>query len=97
MNLSPDQARELAERYFGESATEVGIAAVDGGYVAWIANEEPADPSVPPETVGGGCVVIDGATGDMVVRPLLCPHDVAEQWPASRTGAEPPDRSVAGQ
>ncbi|GAA1305962.1 hypothetical protein Psi02_23020 [Planotetraspora silvatica] len=79
--VSPDQARELAERYFGDRGSEAEMLAFDGGYVAWIADDEPEDPSVPPETVGGGCVVIDGTTGDIVIRPLLGPNDVAEQWP----------------
>jgi hypothetical protein len=93
LKVSPDQARELAECYFGDRAAEVGIVAFDGGYVAWIANEEPSDPSVPPETVGGGCIVIDGTTGDIAVRPLLSPNDVAEQWP-TRDRPPSPDHAA---
>ncbi|MCT9929143.1 hypothetical protein N5079_02790 [Planotetraspora sp. A-T 1434] len=77
--VSPDEARELAERYFRDRSAEVGMLAVEGGYVAWVADEEPEDPSIPPETAGGGCVVIDGTTGDIAVRPLLGSHQVAEQ------------------
>ncbi|GAA4563557.1 hypothetical protein [Planotetraspora kaengkrachanensis] len=81
--VSPDQARELAEDYFGDRCAEVELLAFDGGYVAWISDDRPEDPSVPPETVGGGCLVIDGTTGAIAIRPLLGPDDVAEQWRAA--------------
>ena len=34
-----------------------------------------------PATVGGGCIVIDGTTGEVAIRPLLDPETVAAQWP----------------
>ncbi len=87
--LTPDQARALAEEYFNgarrfEDATEVGLWAFDAGYVAWAREPEPHDQSVLPEVVGGGCVIIDGATGELEIRPLLAPDIVAEQWPGHR-------------
>ncbi|GAA4595476.1 hypothetical protein GCM10023194_65040 [Planotetraspora phitsanulokensis] len=87
MKVSPDQARELAEEHFGDRGSDVKLLAFDGGYVAWISGDEPEDPSVLPEIVGGGCLVIDGTTGDIAIRPLLGPDDVAEQW---RTPLPPP-------
>ncbi|GII91328.1 hypothetical protein [Sinosporangium siamense] len=84
MNL--DQARALAEEYFNgvrspDDALDLGIYSFKEGYVVWARDPEPDDPSVLPDTVGGGCVVIDRATGEVVIRPLLDPGTVAEQWP----------------
>ncbi|MFI6500973.1 hypothetical protein [Nonomuraea typhae] len=84
MNL--DQARAVAEEYFNgvrpaEDAVPVGIHAFHGGYVAWVKEAEPADPAELPEVAGGGCIVLDRATGEVVIRPLLDPETVAEQWP----------------
>ncbi|MEV0617986.1 hypothetical protein AB0I81_32005 [Nonomuraea sp. NPDC050404] len=84
MNL--DQARALAEEYFNgvrtpQEALPVGVFGFEGGYVAWIRDLEPDDPVRLPETVGGGCVVIDRATGEVVVKPLLDPESVADLWP----------------
>ncbi|AQZ66153.1 hypothetical protein BKM31_36065 [[Actinomadura] parvosata subsp. kistnae] len=84
MNL--EEARALAEEYYngvrspGESLP-VGVFGFDGGYVAWVRDLEPDDPARLPETVGGGCVVIDRFTGEVVARPLLDPETVAELWP----------------
>ncbi|MFI9553378.1 hypothetical protein [Nonomuraea endophytica] len=84
MNL--DQARAVAEEYFNgvrpaDEAVSVGLHAFREGYVAWVREPEPADPAQLPESVGGGCIVIDGATGEVAIRPLLDPETVAEQWP----------------
>ncbi|MEV0997665.1 hypothetical protein [Nonomuraea sp. NPDC050202] len=84
MNL--EEARALAEEYYNgvrapEEALPVGVFGFDGGYVAWIRDLEPDDPARLPETAGGGCVVIDRATGEVVARPLLDPETVAELWP----------------
>ncbi|GAA2206162.1 hypothetical protein GCM10009850_016200 [Nonomuraea monospora] len=84
MNL--EEARALAEEYYngvrppGE-ALPVGVFGFDGGYVAWVRDLEPDDPARLPETVGGGCVVIDRFTGEVVARPLLDPETVADLWP----------------
>ncbi|GAA3580462.1 hypothetical protein GCM10022419_072390 [Nonomuraea rosea] len=84
MNL--DQARALAEEYFngvrppGE-AVPVGVHGFGDGYVAWVRELDPDDPARLPETVGGGCIVIDRATGEVVARPLLDPETVADLWP----------------
>ena len=45
---------------------------------------EPDDPARLPDAVGGGCIVIDGSTGEVVARPLLDPETVAELWPGRR-------------
>jgi hypothetical protein len=87
--LNPDQARALAEEYFNgardfDEATEVGLWGFEDGYVGWACEPEPHDPSVLPEVVGGGCVIIDKATGELEIRPLLAPDIVAEQWPGRR-------------
>ncbi|GAA2385190.1 hypothetical protein [Nonomuraea africana] len=85
MNL--DQARAVAEEYFNgarREPVELGVHAFGDGYVVWAKPPEPEDPAVLPETVGGGCVVIDGSTGEVVIRPLLNPETVAEQWPGRR-------------
>ncbi|MFC4534355.1 hypothetical protein [Sphaerisporangium dianthi] len=87
--VSAEQARVLAEEYFNgplpaERATEVGLYAFDEGYVAWARPPEPEDPSTLPETVGGGCVVVDRITGEISIRPLLTPEAVAEQWSGRR-------------
>lgn len=87
--MSAEQARAVAEEYFNgplpaEEATEVGLYAFDGGYVAWVKVPEPEDPSTMPATVGGGCVVIDRTTGEVAIRPLLNPEAVAAQWPGHR-------------
>ncbi|WP_043616126.1 hypothetical protein [Nonomuraea candida] len=84
MNL--ERARALAEEYFNgvrppEEALPVGVYGFEGGYVGWVRDLEPDDPARLPETVGGGCVVIDRATGEVVARPLLDPETVAELWP----------------
>ncbi|MFE3453167.1 hypothetical protein ACFXJ8_30015 [Nonomuraea sp. NPDC059194] len=82
MNL--DQARAVAEEYFNggrDDPVELGLYAFGDGYVVWAKPPEPDDPSVLPETVGGGCVVIDRHTGEVAIRPLLDPETVAEQWP----------------
>jgi len=52
--------------------------------VVWAKEPEPDDPSVLPEVVGGGCVIIDRVTGEIEIRPLLAPDIVAEQWPGRR-------------
>ncbi|WP_326820498.1 hypothetical protein OHA77_12285 [Streptosporangium sp. NBC_01639] len=87
--MNPDQARAVAEEYFNgarnpDSATEIRIYAFKEGYVAWSKESEPDDPGMLPDTVGGGCVVIDATTGEVVIRPLLNPETVAEQWPGHR-------------
>ncbi|WP_245966424.1 hypothetical protein [Sphaerisporangium album] len=87
--LSAERARALAEEYFNgplaaEEATEVGLYAFEGGYVAWPKVPEPEDPSVLPDVAGGGCIVIDKVTGELSIRPLLTPEAVAEQWPGHR-------------
>ncbi|MET8145465.1 hypothetical protein ABZU32_34630 [Sphaerisporangium sp. NPDC005288] len=87
--MSAEQARVVAEEYFNgplpaERATEVGLYAFDEGYVAWPRPPEPQDPSALPAVVGGGCVVIDRATGEVSIRPLLTPEAVAEQWSGRR-------------
>ncbi|MEO3797189.1 hypothetical protein ABGB14_43900 [Nonomuraea sp. B10E15] len=87
MNL--DQARSLAEEYFNgvlplDEAVPVGVYAFDAGYVAWVRDLDPDDPARLPDAVGGGCIVIDRATGEVVARPLLDPETVAELWPGRR-------------
>ncbi|MEV8632901.1 hypothetical protein AB0395_14710 [Streptosporangium sp. NPDC051023] len=87
MNL--DQARAVAEDYFNGvrssgSAIEIRIYAFKEGYVAWVKEPEPDDPGVLPDTVGGGCVVIDKTIGEIAIRPLLTPEAVADQWPGHR-------------
>ncbi|KAB8197191.1 hypothetical protein FH608_001075 [Nonomuraea phyllanthi] len=84
MNL--EQARALAEEYFNgvrppDEALPVGVHGFYGGYVAWVRDLDPDDPATLPETIGGGCVVIDRATGEVVARPLLDPETVAALWP----------------
>lgn len=82
--MSPETARALAEEWFNGGrghAFDVAIYAFDDGFVAWVRDDEPADPTVLPSTVGGGCIVIDRRTGELAVRPLLGPEFVAEQWP----------------
>lgn len=84
--MNMEEARALAEEYFngarvGDEPLPVGVYAFDGGYVAWIRDLEPDDPARLPETAGGGCVVIDRVTGEVVARPLLDPETVAELWP----------------
>ncbi|MCK2221624.1 hypothetical protein MF672_048645 [Actinomadura sp. ATCC 31491] len=84
MNL--EQARALAEEYFNgarpaEEAVPVGVYGFHDGYVAWVRELDPDDPARLPETIGGGCVVIDDNTGEVVARPLLDPETVAELWP----------------
>ncbi|MFC4589295.1 hypothetical protein [Sphaerisporangium corydalis] len=84
--VTAEQARVLAEEYFNgplpaAEATEVGLYAFEEGYVAWARGPEPREPSTLPATVGGGCVVIDKATGELSIRPLLNPQNVADQWP----------------
>ncbi|GGS60075.1 hypothetical protein GCM10010156_18320 [Planobispora rosea] len=87
MNL--EQARAVAEEYFNgvrplDSALEVGIYAFKEGYVAWSRDFEPDDPAALPDTVGAACIVIDKASGEVAVRPLLNPETVADQWPGRR-------------
>ncbi|MBG0828396.1 hypothetical protein HS041_11525 [Planomonospora sp. ID67723] len=87
MNL--EQARAVAEEYINgvrplDDALEIGIYAFKEGYVAWPKEPEPDDPAVLPDTVGAGCIVIDKATGEIAIRPLLNPETVAEQWPGRR-------------
>ncbi|GAA3115789.1 hypothetical protein GCM10010466_03590 [Planomonospora alba] len=87
MNL--DQARAVAEEYFNgvrplDAALEVRVHAFTEGYVAWARQPGEEDPTAPPETVGAGCIVIDRATGEIFIRPLLGPETVAEQWPGLR-------------
>ncbi|WP_214106555.1 hypothetical protein [Acrocarpospora catenulata] len=87
--MNADCARVLAEEYFNggrDRSVEVAVHAFEGGYVAWARDEEPADPSVLPGTVGGGCIVIDRITGEVAVRPLLGPELVAAEWPGRTPG-----------
>jgi hypothetical protein len=84
MNL--EQARALAEEYFNgtrplDDAWSVGIFRFPSGYVAWVRELDPDDPGRLPETIGGGCIVIDRTTGEVAARPLLDPETVAELWP----------------
>ncbi|GLW04999.1 hypothetical protein Misp01_01290 [Microtetraspora sp. NBRC 13810] len=81
-----EQARAVAEEYFNgvrplDEPVQVMLYGFKGGYVAWGKEDEPDDPGVLPETAGGGCVVIDSTTGEIVIRPLLNPETVADQWP----------------
>ncbi|MBB4914613.1 hypothetical protein [Streptosporangium saharense] len=85
MNL--EQARAVAEEYFNGvrglgAAIEIRIYDFAEGYVAWAKEPEPDDPGVLPDTVGGGCLVIDKTTGEIAIRPLLNPETVADQRPA---------------
>lgn len=87
--INSDQARALAEEYINgarpfDEAREVGLWGFDEGYVVWAKEPEPDDPSVLPDVVGGGCVIIDRVTGEIEIRPLLAPDIVAEQWPGRR-------------
>ncbi|GAA5062508.1 hypothetical protein HNP84_007950 [Thermocatellispora tengchongensis] len=93
--MNPDQARAIAEEYFNgvrpldQALTVVVHPFPEGhpspeGYVAWALVPEPADPRSPPEVVGSGCIVIDAATGEVAIRPLLNPEIVAAQWPGPR-------------
>ncbi|MBB4705598.1 hypothetical protein BJ982_007142 [Sphaerisporangium siamense] len=91
LGMSVEQVRALAEEYFNgplaaDQATEVGLHAFDGGYVAWARGPENEDPSVLPDVAGGGCAVIDGLTGELSIRPLLTPEEVAEEWRSHRPG-----------
>lgn len=84
MNL--EQARAVAEEYFNGvrglgAAIEIRIYDFAEGYVAWAKEPEPDDPGVLPDTVGGGCLVIDKTTGEIAIRPLLNPETVADQRP----------------
>ncbi|MFI7640884.1 hypothetical protein [Nonomuraea sp. NPDC049400] len=84
MNL--DQARAIAEEYFNgvrahAEAVPVGVYGFHDGYVAWVRDLDLDDPATLPETIGGGCIVIDRATGEVVARPLLDPETVADLWP----------------
>lgn len=84
MNL--EQARAVAEEYFNGvrglgAAIEIRIYDFAEGYVAWAKEPEPDDPGVLPDTVGGGCLVIDKTTGEIAIRPLLNPETVADQHP----------------
>lgn len=84
MNL--EQARAVAEEYYNgmrpvDDPVTVGLYQFHQGYVAWVREPEPDDPATLPSTVGGGCIVIDKATGEVVCRPLLDPETVAELWP----------------
>ncbi|SDG55684.1 hypothetical protein SAMN05421505_105150 [Sinosporangium album] len=84
MNL--DQARAVAEEYFNgvrppHDPLEVSIYNFREGYVVWARTSEPEEPAALPDTAGGGCLVIDKATGEIAIRPLLDPVVVAEQWP----------------
>ncbi|MFF4993072.1 hypothetical protein ACFY19_38270 [Streptosporangium saharense] len=85
MNL--EQARAVAEEYFNGvrglgAAIEIRIYDFAEGYVAWAKEPEPDDPGVLPDTVGGGCLVIDKTTGEIAIRPLLNPETVADQLPS---------------
>ncbi|MCA2221312.1 hypothetical protein [Nonomuraea aurantiaca] len=84
MNL--EQARALAEEYFNgarrvDDSVSVGIYGFNEGYVAWVREPDLDDPATLPSTVGGGCIVIDKVSGEVVTRPLLDPETVAELWP----------------
>ncbi|NUW36539.1 hypothetical protein HTZ77_34805 [Nonomuraea sp. SMC257] len=81
-----DQARAVAEEYFNgvrpvDDPVRVGVHGFGEGYVAWIREPDPDDPATLPGTVGGGCIVIDRVSGEIVSRPLLDPETVAELWP----------------
>ncbi|GIH90130.1 hypothetical protein ACFFMN_11000 [Planobispora siamensis] len=87
MNL--EQARAVAEEYINgvrhyDAALEIGIYAFKEGYVAWSKENESDDPTALPDTIGAGCIVIDKATGEIDIRPLLNPETVADQWPGRR-------------
>lgn len=84
--MTPGQARAVAEEFFNgvrplTQALEVVVYGFKDGYVAWGREPEPEDPCVPPDIAGSGCIVIDGATGAIAIRPLLSPETVAAQWP----------------
>ncbi|MDR8410645.1 hypothetical protein [Nonomuraea sp. 3-1Str] len=81
-----DQARAVAEEYFNgvrpvDDPVRVGVHGFGEGYVAWVREPDSDDPATLPATVGGGCIVIDRVTGEIVSRPLLDPETVAELWP----------------
>ncbi|NUW41572.1 hypothetical protein [Nonomuraea rhodomycinica] len=81
-----DQARAVAEEYFNgvrpvDDPVRVGVHGFAEGYVAWVREPDPDDPATLPGTVGGGCIVIDRVSGEIVSRPLLDPETVAELWP----------------
>ncbi|WP_067124878.1 hypothetical protein [Microtetraspora malaysiensis] len=81
MTVSLQKARELAKAYFTGRHGKVEIFTIGRVYVAWARGADPDDPRSLPETVGGGCLVIDKDTGETMVRPLLAPQAVADQFP----------------
>ncbi|MFF4774889.1 hypothetical protein [Microtetraspora fusca] len=81
MTVSRRKARELAEAYFAGRYGKVEIFTIGRVYVAWARGADADDPRSLPETVGGGCLVIDKDTGGIAVRPLLAPQAVADQFP----------------
>jgi hypothetical protein len=88
-----ERARRLAEDHFNAAPhsgerCEIGLYEFGHGYVAWIKQPEPADPTSLPDIVGGSCIVIDKQTAQIHVRPLLGPEIVADHYRRSKPTAE---------
>jgi hypothetical protein len=84
--VTPDEAIRRAREWVagsGAPAGDIGIYEFDLGYVVW-PSQPSHDHDRPPHTVGGARAVIDKATGELTVWPMLPPSSIAEQYRITR-------------
>ncbi|WP_283137326.1 hypothetical protein [Rhizohabitans arisaemae] len=92
--ITSEQARALAEEILNggrevDEAVEVGVYPFAEGFVAWPMENEPEDVTVLPGVAGGGCVVIDRHSGEVLIRPLMAPELVADHYRRERATRDP--------
>jgi hypothetical protein len=76
---------------------EIRVAEFDSGYIVWRVEARPADPSVPPPTLGRPTAVIDKETGEVTPWGSLPTELIAAQYTAHRAAERrfPPDVRAA--
>jgi hypothetical protein len=82
--ISPDEARDLAAVFHGIAGDDIKIREFDLGYLAWIAEPPPEDPTRVPSTVGGTVLVVDKQTGETTTWPNLGPTAVIDMYRTSK-------------
>ena len=82
------EAVAIATAVFDEP-TGIGAYAFDDGFVLWAETPPPADPTVPPATVGDGCIVVDRETGAVSHWPPMAAVEIARRYSGERRPGAP--------
>jgi SUKH-3 immunity protein len=71
----------------GQLGPQIGVEEFDTGYVAWLVEPPPVDPTSAPVTTGRPTVVVDKETGELTTWSSLPTGVVAAQYTAHRAAA----------